>query len=201
MLALQLVAGVTPCDGAWTRTQAVLGWINTKLRPVIDACGAAEISAFLRGLDGRFVRPGPSGAPTRGRPDVLPTGRNFFAVDVRAVPTPSAWRIGQLAAERLVEALLAGSRRVAARDRAVGLGHRQHAHRRRRRRAGVGADRRAPVVGGDLGAGHRLCDHTPERTETTAGRCHLSRLRTVPRCLSDPDGHHRQRHQRHRHAR
>jgi cobaltochelatase CobN len=34
---------------------------------------------------------------------VLPTGRNFFAVDVRAVPTPSAWRIGQLAAERLVE--------------------------------------------------------------------------------------------------
>ena len=35
---------------------------------------------------------------------MLPTGRNFFAVDVRAVPTPSAWRIGQLAAERLVEA-------------------------------------------------------------------------------------------------
>src|SRR6185436_17073669 len=79
------------CDGAWTRTRAVLDWIETKLRPVIDACGAAEISAFLRGLDGRFVRPGPSGAPTRGRPDVLPTGRNFFAVDVRAVPTPSAW--------------------------------------------------------------------------------------------------------------
>ena len=81
----------------------MLDWINAKLRPVIDACGAAEINAFLRGLDGRFVRPGPSGAPTRGRPDVLPTGRNFFAVDVRAVPTPSAWRIGQLAAERLVE--------------------------------------------------------------------------------------------------
>jgi cobaltochelatase CobN len=102
-LALQLVAGVQPCDRAWSRTREVLDWIETKLRPVIDACGAAEISAFLRGLDGRFVRPGPSGAPTRGRPDVLPTGRNFFAVDVRAVPTPSAWRIGQLAAERLVE--------------------------------------------------------------------------------------------------
>jgi cobaltochelatase CobN len=102
-LALQLVAGVQPCNGAWSRTQQVLDWIDAKLRPVIDACGAAEIDAFLRGLDGRFVRPGPSGAPTRGRPDVLPTGRNFFAVDVRAVPTPSAWRIGQLAAERLVE--------------------------------------------------------------------------------------------------
>jgi cobaltochelatase CobN len=103
-LALQLVAGAQPCNGAWSRTRAVLDWIDAKLRPVIDACGAAEIRAFLRGLDGRFVRPGPSGAPTRGRPDVLPTGRNFFAVDVRAVPTPSAWRIGQLAAERLVEA-------------------------------------------------------------------------------------------------
>jgi cobaltochelatase CobN len=103
-LALQLVSGAQSCDAAWMRTGAVLNWINAKLRPVIDSCGAAEISAFLRGLDGRFVRPGPSGAPTRGRPDVLPTGRNFFAVDVRAVPTPSAWRIGQLAAERLVEA-------------------------------------------------------------------------------------------------
>jgi cobaltochelatase CobN len=87
----------------WPAARAVLAWIATSLRPAIDACGAAEMAAFLRGLDGHFIRPGPSGAPTRGRPDVLPTGRNFFAVDVRAVPTPSAWRIGQLAAERLVE--------------------------------------------------------------------------------------------------
>ncbi|HXI06321.1 MAG: cobaltochelatase subunit CobN [Bradyrhizobium sp.] len=104
LLALRLVAGAVPCDPAWTRTCEVLDWIGTRLRPMIEACGAAETSALLRGLDGRFVRPGPSGAPTRGRPDVLPTGRNFFAVDVRAVPTPSAWRIGQAAAERLVEA-------------------------------------------------------------------------------------------------
>jgi cobaltochelatase CobN len=91
-------------DEAWPATSAVLAWIATTLRPAIDACGAAEMAAFLRGLDGHFIRPGPSGAPTRGRPDVLPTGRNFFAVDVRAVPTPSAWRIGQLSADRLVEA-------------------------------------------------------------------------------------------------
>ncbi len=81
----------------------MLDWIDAKLRPAIDACGGAEMTALLQGLEGRFVRPGPSGAPTRGRPDVLPTGRNFFAVDVRAVPTPSAWRIGSLAAERLIE--------------------------------------------------------------------------------------------------
>jgi cobaltochelatase CobN len=104
ILALQLVAGTLPCDAAWSRTRQVLDWIDAKLRPMIEACGAAETNALLRGLDGRFIRPGPSGAPTRGRPDVLPTGRNFFAVDVRAVPTPSAWRIGQAAAERLVEA-------------------------------------------------------------------------------------------------
>jgi cobaltochelatase CobN len=93
------VAGDVPMPA----TSAVLAWISNTLRPAIDACGAAEMAALLRGLDGGFIRPGPSGAPTRGRPDVLPTGRNFFAVDVRAVPTPSAWRIGQLAAERLVE--------------------------------------------------------------------------------------------------
>lgn len=103
LLAHHLVSGALRCDPAWTRTAPVLDWIDKTLRPAIDACGDAEMNALLRGLDGRFVKPGGSGAPTRGRPDVLPTGRNFFAVDVRAVPTPSAWRIGQLAAERLVE--------------------------------------------------------------------------------------------------
>jgi cobaltochelatase CobN len=103
LLALRLVSGAQTCDDVWERTKAVLDWIDAKLRPAIDACGEAEMKALLQGLDGQFVRPGPSGAPTRGRPDVLPTGRNFFAVDVRAVPTPSAWRIGSLAAERLVE--------------------------------------------------------------------------------------------------
>ncbi len=102
-LALRLVSGALPCDIGWSRASSVLQWIDTKLRPAIAACGDAEMAALLRGLDGRFIKPGGSGAPTRGRPDVLPTGRNFFAVDVRAVPTPSAWRIGRLAAERLVE--------------------------------------------------------------------------------------------------
>ena len=103
-LALALVAGMVPCPATWTRTAAVLDWIGATLRPALECCGAAERAGFLRALAGRFVPPGPSGAPTRGRPDVLPTGRNFFAVDLRAVPTPAAWRIGSLAAERLVEA-------------------------------------------------------------------------------------------------
>ena len=46
---------------------------------------------------------GPAGAPTRNRPDVLPTGRNFYSVDIRAIPTESAWDVGRKAAEVLVE--------------------------------------------------------------------------------------------------
>ena len=71
--------------------------------PRLQACGPAETAALLAGLDGRFVAPGPSGAPTRGRPDVLPTGRNFFSLDSRAVPTPAAWALGWKSACRLLD--------------------------------------------------------------------------------------------------
>jgi cobaltochelatase CobN len=57
----------------------------------------------LTALDGGFVKPGPSGAPSRGRPDVLPTGKNFYSVDVRAVPTETAWRLGQQSASLIAE--------------------------------------------------------------------------------------------------
>jgi cobaltochelatase CobN len=103
LAARSLVGRQRPLDASWTRTAAVLGWIERSLRPAIEACDRAEMAGLMRGLDGRFVHPGPAGAPSRGRPEVLPTGRNFFAVDIRAVPTPSAWRTGKLAAERLIE--------------------------------------------------------------------------------------------------
>ncbi|MEX0852630.1 MAG: cobaltochelatase subunit CobN, partial [Bauldia sp.] len=86
---------------AMPRSRAVLSWIAAELAPALDACGGGEIAAVLTALDGRFVAPGPSGAPTRGRPDVLPTGRNFYSVDVRAVPTAAAWALGKQAAEAL----------------------------------------------------------------------------------------------------
>ena len=54
-----------------------------------------EIGNLLRGLDGRFVPPGPSGAPTRGMANVLPTGRNFYSVDPKTLPSPTAWAVGQ----------------------------------------------------------------------------------------------------------
>jgi cobaltochelatase CobN len=72
----------------------------------LDACAEAEGAALLAALDGRFVPPGPAGAPTRGRADVLPTGRNMITFDPRAIPTRSAMAL----AERAAAALLARHR-------------------------------------------------------------------------------------------
>ena len=62
-----------------------------------------ETQGLLAALDGKFVPPAPSGAPTRGRLDVLPTGRNFYSVDSRAVPTPTAWALGWKSANLLID--------------------------------------------------------------------------------------------------
>ncbi|MFK0330194.1 cobaltochelatase subunit CobN [Rhizobium sp. NPDC090275] len=102
LLAAKFVSGELSVPTLWSQTRAVLHEIETRLKPAILACGDAEIEGLLRGLDGRFVAPGPSGAPTRGRPDVLPTGRNFYSVDSRAVPTPAAYELGKKSAELLV---------------------------------------------------------------------------------------------------
>jgi cobaltochelatase CobN len=110
-LARRLVAGEAEPEPSWTRTLAVLDRVRTVLAPAVAASGPAEIAGLLAGLDGRFVAPGPSGAPTRGRPEVLPTGRNFYSVDLRALPTPAAWRLGWASASLLVERHLQDSGR------------------------------------------------------------------------------------------
>ena len=102
-LALRLVAGEVAAEAGWQRTRAVLAWVEQQLRPVVTQCGAAELAGLLAGLDGRLVLPGPSGAPSRGRPEVLPTGRNFYSLDTRAVPTQAAWQLGWKSAALLVE--------------------------------------------------------------------------------------------------
>ena len=60
-----------------------------------------EIARLLDGLDGRYVPAGPSGSPTRGRVDVLPTGKNFYSVDPKALPSELSWQVGQGLAEDL----------------------------------------------------------------------------------------------------
>jgi cobaltochelatase CobN len=101
-LAARLVSGLALPEREWTRTRAVLDWIESSLRPAVARSGPAEIDGLLAGLAGGSVPPGPSGAPTRGRADVLPTGRNFFSVDTRAVPTPAAWTLGWKSASLLI---------------------------------------------------------------------------------------------------
>lgn len=102
LLAAELVEAIS-YDGCGERTAAVLHSVARDLAPRVDACGQAEQAALLAALAGRFVLPGPSGAPTRGRPDVLPTGRNFYSIDTRAVPTAVAWDLGFRSAQLLVE--------------------------------------------------------------------------------------------------
>ncbi|MEH2001914.1 MAG: cobaltochelatase subunit CobN [Nostoc sp.] len=80
----------------------VLNWISDRLLPALQQTHQ-EITHLLHGLDGGYVPSAPAGAPTRGRPEVLPTGRNFYSVDIRAIPTETAWDIGRKAAETLVE--------------------------------------------------------------------------------------------------
>jgi cobaltochelatase CobN len=65
-----------------------------------------EIANLVRGLDGGYVPAGPSGAPTRGMANVLPTGRNFYAVDPSSIPSPVAWEVGRGLADELIQKYL-----------------------------------------------------------------------------------------------
>ncbi|MCR9135418.1 MAG: cobaltochelatase subunit CobN [Alphaproteobacteria bacterium] len=102
MLAAGLLSGECELQQDWTRTRAVVTGIETDIGPSVERCGAAERDGLLRALSGQFLAPGPSGAPTRGRPDVLPTGRNFYSVDSRSVPTPAAWELGRKSADLMI---------------------------------------------------------------------------------------------------
>jgi cobaltochelatase CobN len=102
-LAARLVSSEQKPDPAWSRTVLVLKSLEGTIKPAVMQSGDAELAGMLCGLDARFVEPGPSGAPTRGRPDVLPTGRNFYSIDTRTVPTPAAWTLGWKSASLLIE--------------------------------------------------------------------------------------------------
>ena len=81
---------------------AVLRFACTKLVPNLELAGE-EIEHMLDALEGRYVPAGPAGAPTRGMAHILPTGRNFYAVDPRALPSNAAWRVGQQLAREAIE--------------------------------------------------------------------------------------------------
>lgn len=74
----------------------VVEWLYPRLMRTTD-----EIKALCRALDGGFIQPGPSGAPTRGMTNTLPTGRNFYSIDPRSLPTPISYKVGTKLAEQL----------------------------------------------------------------------------------------------------
>jgi cobaltochelatase CobN len=71
------------------------------IRDGLHVLDDTELDAILRACDGRFIEPGPSGAPSRGRADVLPTGRNLYSIDPRTIPTPLACENGARMADAI----------------------------------------------------------------------------------------------------
>ncbi|MDA5095431.1 cobaltochelatase subunit CobN [Aliiroseovarius sp. KMU-50] len=99
----QLAVGWSETPEYFNATRPVLETLHGVVLPAVRVCGPAEGEGLLTALKGQFVAPAPSGAPTRGRLDTLPTGRNFFSVDSRAVPTPTAWALGWKSASLLID--------------------------------------------------------------------------------------------------
>lgn len=87
------LAHVLPGVAGTEAIGATLAYVCRELVPNL-ARTSEEIDNLLKGLAGGYVPAGPSGAPTRGMAHVLPTGRNFYSVDPRSLPSQAAWRIG-----------------------------------------------------------------------------------------------------------
>ncbi|MER6911210.1 cobaltochelatase subunit CobN [Streptomyces sp. NPDC000594] len=98
-------------DAGWELT-AIPAEVNDEVRAVLEfaarevvprlAATTAELDHTVHALNGGFVPAGPSGSPLRGLVNVLPTGRNFYSVDPKAVPSRLAWETGQALAESLL---------------------------------------------------------------------------------------------------
>lgn len=79
-----------------------VSFICGTLYPSICRMGR-EVDSIMEALQGRYVEPGPSGCPTRGRAQLLPTGRNFYSIDPESVPWHSSWEIGRRMADQMLE--------------------------------------------------------------------------------------------------
>jgi cobaltochelatase CobN len=106
------VLGTAPVD-----VVRVLEFAATEVVPRLERT-TDEVTNVLRALDGRYIPAGPSGSPTRGLVNVLPTGRNFYAVDPKAVPSRNAWDVGVALADSLIARHLADT---GTHPRSVGL--------------------------------------------------------------------------------
>ena len=100
--ARELVAQAAACSWRSVPTdRPTMAWVCDWLVPRLGRTGD-EITNLLAGLEGRYVPAGPSGSLTRGGAHVLPTGRNFYSLDPKALPSELSWEVGV----RLADALL-----------------------------------------------------------------------------------------------
>ncbi len=113
----QVITGLQAAGWRYQGDDPTLRYVCDHLVPAL-ARTPEEITNLLGGLEGRHVPAGPSGAPTRGMAHVLPTGRNFYSVDPKSVPSPLAWEVGRALADGVVARFEAEEGRL---PRCVGL--------------------------------------------------------------------------------
>ena len=90
----------------WKRLLAAISYVCQTIAPSLMKT-TQEITNLLAALEGCYVEPGPGGAPTSGGADILPTGRNFYSVDPRTLPTPVAWEMGKTMGDEVIERYIA----------------------------------------------------------------------------------------------
>tara|TARA_Y100001968_G_scaffold321506_1_gene356016 strand:+ start:9937 stop:13680 length:3744 start_codon:yes stop_codon:yes gene_type:complete len=86
-----------------TDTNNVINNIKDKIVYNIQRSTILERDNLLKSLRGERVSSGPSGAPTRGRLEVLPTGKNFYSVDIRSLPTEASWDLGKKSSQIIID--------------------------------------------------------------------------------------------------
>ena len=96
---------VSLCQGSpeWRKAaEKFAHFITSEVYPLL-AETAEEENHLLDGLSGRYIEPGPSGSPATGGIQLLPSGRNFYGADPRALPSPAAWEMGKKLGDALIE--------------------------------------------------------------------------------------------------
>ncbi|MCW4034130.1 MAG: cobaltochelatase subunit CobN [Candidatus Bathyarchaeota archaeon] len=89
-------------NGSSAKVEECLAYVSSFLVPALEAT-TDELTNTMLSSQGQYIVPGPSGSMTRGMADILPTGRNFYSVDPRAIPTPAAWKVGVSLGDALLE--------------------------------------------------------------------------------------------------
>ncbi len=101
--SLALITGDARLPENMKKTHSIISKELPNLRDLLAQSKLGETGAFIKAINGRYIASGASGAPSRGRLDILPTGRNFYSVDMRDIPSKAAWQLGMLSADLLLK--------------------------------------------------------------------------------------------------